>query len=158
MESSMDEHEQKALNNIDEFGCHVINVMEGDEKPSFTYSIGINKEQNNPDLIVVGLKKELAHFIVNEYKDRLLAGESFEVGEFYSDFLGDFDVCFIEVDKSHYKEHFGWGLWLHNGDSFKMLQLIWPTTDGQWPWDADKSDYYKWAQPILNDSGVLNKM
>jgi len=157
-ESSVDEKDQKAVDDIEEFGCHVINVMEGEEEPSFTYSIGINQKQDKADLIVVGLKSELAHSIVNNYKDRMLAGESFETGKLYSDFLGNFDVCFLEVDKPHYKEYLGWGLWLNNGDDFKMLQLVWPTTDGIWPWDADKSEYYTWAQPILNHSGVLSKI
>ncbi|EWH08602.1 hypothetical protein DS2_16689 [Catenovulum agarivorans DS-2] len=154
----MDKQDQKALNDIEEYGCHIINVMEGDNEPSFTYSIGINQKQNKPDLIIVGLKRELAHSIVNNYKDRLLAGETFETGQYYSDFLGGFDVFFIEVDKSHYKEYLGWGLWLNNGDDFKMLQLIWPTTDGVWPWDSDKSEFYEWAQPILNDAGELSKI
>jgi hypothetical protein len=154
----VDDKDQKALNDIEEFGCHVINVMEGEGQPSFTYSIGINQKQVKADLIVVGLKRELAHSIVNNYKDRMLAGESFEVGKFYPDFIGNFDVCFIEVDKSHYKEYLGWGLWLNKGDDFKMLQLIWPTTDGVWPWDSDKSEYYTWAQPILNNSGELIKI
>ena len=83
----MDEHDQKALDDIEKHGCHVINVMEGEESPQFTYSIGINQEQGMPDLIVIGLKHKLAHSIVNNYKDRLLAGESFETGKFYSDFL-----------------------------------------------------------------------
>lgn len=95
----MDERDQKALDDIEKFGCHVINVMEGEESPQFTYSIGINQKQGMPDPIVIGLKHKLAHSIVNNYKDRLLAGESFEIGKFYSDFLGDFDVTFIEVDK-----------------------------------------------------------
>jgi hypothetical protein len=154
----VDAKDQKALDDIEEFGCHVINVMEGEEEPQFTYSIGINQKQDKADLIVVGLKRELAHSIVNNYKDRMLAGESFETGKFYSDFLGDFDVCFIEVDKSHYKEYLGWGLWLNDGDDFKVLQLVWPTTDGVWPWDSGKSDYYNWAQPIFNKSGVLSKL
>jgi hypothetical protein len=151
----VDNEDQKAHDDIEQFGCHVINVMEGEEEPQFTYSIGINKKQDKPDLIIVGLKRELAHSVINNYKDRLLDGETFETGVFYSGFLGNFDVCFIEVDKSHYKDHFGWGLWLHEGDNFNVLQLVWPTTDGQWPWSTEKSDFYKWAQPILNDSGTL---
>ena len=99
----MDERDQRALNNIDEFGCHVMKVMEGENQPAFTYSIGINKKQSKPDLLIVGLDNNLAHSIVNNYKDRLLAGETFIPGKLYADFLGDFDVCFIEVDKSHYK-------------------------------------------------------
>jgi hypothetical protein len=154
----MDEKDKKALSDIEEFGCHVINVMEGEGEPQFTYSIGINQQQNKADLIVVGLKCELAHSIVNNYKDRLLSGESFEVGKFYADFLGHFDVCFVEVDKSHFEEYLGWGLWLNKGNDFKVLQLIWPTTDGQWPWDTDRSDFYQWAQPVLNQDGLLDKI
>ncbi len=154
----MDENDQKALDNIAKYGCHVLNIMEGEGEPSFSYSIGIGKQQGKPDLIVVGLKSDLAHLIINNYKDRLLAGDSFEPGKYYSDFLGDFDVCFILVDKAHYKEFLGWGLWLNNGDEFEMLQLVWPTTTGVWPWNPDKSETYEWAQPILNRNGVLNEI
>jgi len=154
----MDEKDQKALDDIEQYGCHVINVMEGDDEPSFTYSIGINKKQKKPDVVILGLKNELAHSITNNYKNRLLDGEIFEPGNYYSGFLGDFDVCFVKVSRKHFKEYFGWGLWLHNGDNFEMLQMVWPTTEGVWPWDENKSEFYNWAQPILNESGVLNEI
>ncbi|MBO7922585.1 DUF4262 domain-containing protein [Alteromonas sp. K632G] len=154
----MDEQDKKALDNIDKYGCHVLNIMEGDGEPCFTYSIGIEKSQGKPDLVIQGLKRELAHNIVNDYKDRLLSGETFEPGKYYSDFIGGLDVCFIEVAKSHYKEYFGWGLWLNNGDNFRMLQLVWPTTEGVWPWHEGKSEYYQWAQPLLNSSGELSEI
>ena len=154
----MDERDQKALKDIEEYGCHVLNVMEGDGEPSFTYSIGINKKQNKPDVVILGLKSELAHSMANNYKNRLLEGETFEEGKFYSDFLGDFDVCFVKVSKKFYDEYFGWGLWLHDGNDFEVLQIVWPTTNGTWPWDEDKSDFYKWAQPILNESGHLSEI
>lgn len=154
----MDESDKKALDDIEQFGCHVLNVLEGDGEPSFSYSIGINKQQNKPDVVVMGLKSELAHSLVNNYKDRLLSGEEFIPGKYYQGFLEGFDVCFVEVDKSHYDELFGWGLWLHKGYEFDMLQLVWPTTKGIWPWSNDKSDYYDWAQPILSHSGEVSEI
>ena len=154
----MDEHDQRALDNIEKYGCHVMNVMEEGDLAGFTYSIGISSKQNRPDVVVMGLKKELAHSMVNNYKDRLLKGEVFEPGKLYSDFLGDFDICFIKVAKKHFKEHFGWGLWLHKGDDFEVLQMVWPTTEGVWPWDNEKSEYYTWAQPILNEDGQLKNI
>jgi hypothetical protein len=39
-----------------------------------------------------------------------------------------------------------------------MLQLVWPTTDDVWPWTKEKSDFYVWAQPILNETGELNEI
>ena len=38
-ENELDEQEQKALTDIAKFGCHVLNVMEGEEQPEFSYSI-----------------------------------------------------------------------------------------------------------------------
>ncbi len=82
----MNKTDQKVLDDIENSGCHVLNVMEGEGQPEFSYSIGIGKHQSKPDLIVVGLKKKLAHSIIINYKDRLLAGESFETGKYYSAF------------------------------------------------------------------------
>lgn len=154
----MGEKDQKALNDIDEFGCHVLNVMEGEGEPSFSYSIGINKKQQKHDVVIIGLKSKLAHSMINNYKNRLLEGEEFEPGKFYSDFIEGFEVCFVNVNKKHYDEYFGWGLWLHNGSDFNVLQLVWPTTNGLWPWNEEASDFYKWAQPILNEDGVLHEI
>jgi hypothetical protein len=154
----LDDNKCKALSDISEYGCHVLGVMEGEGQPRFSYSIGIGKQQSKPDLIIVGLKSELAHSMINNYKDRLLDGETFEPGKYYSDFLEGFDVCFVEVDKSHYGEYLGWGLWFYDSYDFEMLQLIWPTTEGVWPWDDRKSDFYMWSQPILNESGVINEI
>lgn len=151
----MDEAELRALENIEKHGCHILSIFEGDGQPAFTYSIGIEKKQSKPELIVVGLKATLAQFIVNEYCQRSLQGEEFIPGKFYGDFIEGFEVTFVEMDKKHYKEYLGWGLWLYKGENFKTYQLIWPTTNGLWPWSEEKSEYYTWAQPILNSAGKV---
>ncbi len=145
----MDKLEEKAFKNIEEFGCHVLHVMEEDEYPSFSYSIGIEKSTGHPEVIVTGLPQELAHWMVNEYNSRVKAGESFKVGEYYPGFLEGFDVTFKEVEKKHYREYFGWGHWLYKSDSFKVLQLIYPNTSGVWPWDKEASKDFTWYIPRL---------
>ncbi|WP_428241178.1 DUF4262 domain-containing protein [Gynuella sp.] len=154
----MDDKEENALNDIKEYGCHVLSILEEDNLPGFSYSIGIEKSEGEPEVIVYGLKPEIRQYLVNEYNHRIKAGERFIPGRFYSGFLGDFDVTFIEVSEQHYREHFGWANWLYHGNEFKVLQMIWPTTTGVWPWDAETSDDYNWAQPILNDTGSLTKI
>lgn len=44
----MDQYEEKALKDIEEYGCHILHVMEEDEYPRFTYSIGIQKNTGQP--------------------------------------------------------------------------------------------------------------
>jgi len=147
----MDEYEQKALDDIKNHGCHILHVMEEDY-PRFTYSIGIEKTTNKPNLIITGLKRELAHWMINEYKRRITEGEVFEPKKFYQNFLEGFDVTLVEVDKKHYEEYLGWGLWYNKGASFNMLQLVFPSTSGVWPWNENASEDFTWFQPLLKAS------
>ena len=126
-----------------------MHVLGEDNLPGFTYSIGIQQCTDNPELIVTGLKREIAHWLVNEYNNRVKSGERFQADQYYSGFLEGFDVTFKNVLKEHYPEYFGWNLWLYDGPNFDVLQLIWPSTGGVWPWDAEASDYLKWSIPPL---------
>ena len=141
----------KALSDIEKYGCHVIHVMEDEANPPFTYSIGIEQTSANPELIVTGLKQEIAHWIVNEYNNRVRKGEIFRPDALYSGFLDNFEVLFKPVLREHYKEYFGWGRWLYDGDDFRVYQLIWPSTNGVWPWEADAPNDYTWFIPLLCD-------
>lgn len=148
----MDEHEQKAIDDIAKYGCHILHVMEEGEYPRFTYSIGIEKATGQPDIIITGLKKELAHWMINEYNRRINEGEIFEASKYYNDYLEGFEVTFIEVAKEHYKDYCGWGLWYNKGDNFKMLQLVYPSTSGVWPWDEGAPEDFIRFQPLLKAS------
>lgn len=123
--------------------------MEEGEYPRFTYSIGIQEETSKPEIIVTGLKQELAHWLVNEYNNRVREGEQIEAGKYYEDFLEGFKVTFRLVEKKHYDEYFGWAKWFYDGDNFQVLQLIYPSTSGIWPWDDEAVEEYKWFVPQL---------
>jgi len=152
--------DQKVIEDIEKYGCHVVSVLEYEEDdiPTFTYSVGIYETTEKPELIVMGLKHSLAQSMVNRYNRRLKDGEIFEIGKYYSGFISGFDVCFIEVDDEYFEE-FPLGCVSHyDNKEFKLLQLIWPSTNGVWPWDEDAPDFYQWSQPLLNKTGVLNKI
>jgi len=146
----MTDSDKKVLSDIDEFGCHVISVFDPDDVlPQFTYSVGVQKSSGEPEVVVFGLKSTLAKSVVNNYNSRVRAGERFEAGRQYADFLEGFMVFFEPVDRQHYKEHFGYDLWLYGGEDFAVLQLIWPTTSGVWPWEPEASEWFKVNQPLL---------
>ncbi len=153
--SVMDKLKQETLNNISHYGCHILHVMAEGELPPFSYSIGIEKNFCFPELVVVGLKRELAHGIINEYKHRIKCGELFEPNHFYPGFLEGFNVYFIEVASKHYSAYFGWGRGLYDGNNFRVMQLVYPTTSNIWPWDSNALDSYLTWQPLLNESGFV---
>ncbi|MBM4941730.1 DUF4262 domain-containing protein [Vibrio parahaemolyticus] len=145
----MDQYEEKALKDIEQYGCHILHVIEDDEYPRFTYSIGIEKTSSQPEIIITGLNQEVAHWIVNEYNNRIKAGEVFKPNEYYSGFLEGFEITFKEVSPEYYTEYFGWANWLYKGSNFKVLQFIYPDTSGVWPWDSEASSDFKWFLPKL---------
>lgn len=92
----------------------------------------------------------MAHFVINEYNQRLREGEIFEAGKYYSGFLEGFDVFAEEVPLIAYDDYFGQCLKFYGGPNFKVLQLVYPTTSGVWPWSGEASEYFRNRQPILS--------
>jgi Domain of unknown function (DUF4262) len=146
----MDAGERKTLADIEQFGCHVIHVLEEDDLPPFAYSVGIEKTTGAPEIVVIGLKQPLAHFIVNEYNLRVRNGEKLEAGMMVSDFVGGFDCQLRAVHPSHYDEYFGQNIWLYENRNFRVLQLVYPSTDGIWVWEENASEYFQRRQPLLD--------
>ncbi len=135
---------------IDRFGCSVIHVAAEDELPPFSYSVGIEASSGAPEVVVIGLKQQLAHFIVNEYNRRIRTGDQIQPGNRYEGFLEGFDVAAATVDPSHYDEYFGQNLRYYSGRDFRVLQLIYPNKNGVWPWQREADQWFKSWQPILS--------
>jgi Domain of unknown function (DUF4262) len=122
--------DERTRDDIAEYGCTVMHVMEEGELPPFAYSIGTFQETGAPEIVVIGLKQPMAHFIVNEYNRRVRSGERLEVGGFYSDFIEGFDVFVDEVPMSEYDDYLGQAIDFYGGRDFKVVQIIYPTTKG----------------------------
>lgn len=151
----MEEYEQNILKHIELHGCSVTSVFDPEEKsPPFSYSIGIAKTYCAPEVIVVGLKRELAHWMVNEYKRRVAGGESFTADVPYTGFLEGHVVRFGPVAEENRKEYMRSTCWLHGGSGFEALQLIWPNTSGIWPWEASASEWLRTNQPLLSNGPI----
>ncbi|MER9443834.1 DUF4262 domain-containing protein [Mesorhizobium sp. M0340] len=145
-----DPDEAKTLADIEEYGCHILYVLEEGEHPPFSYSVGIEHNFNAPELVVVGLKPELSQSVINQYCRRVCNGEIFRIGRRSSGFIGGFDCQFGSVHVEHYPEHFGWDIWFYDGLGFRVMQLIYPTTEGIWPWDTEASEWFRKRQPLLD--------
>jgi len=153
-------YEKEALDNIEKYGCHVVCVMGNEDEPSFAYSVGIYKTSGAPELIVIGLKPQLAGSNVNQYHRRVKDGEVFTPGKLYSGFLKKFEVMFEPVDKScpAYANvgYFALDRRLYGEDDFEALQMVFPDTSGVWPWEAAATDWFKACQPLLSGRGTVH--
>jgi Domain of unknown function (DUF4262) len=85
---------------IQKYGYHVVSVFDPEQKlPTFCYSIGIQATCGSPEAIVLGVRPELGHFMINEYKDQVSKGARFERGQRYPGFLEGFQV-YVEPAKA----------------------------------------------------------
>jgi hypothetical protein len=78
-----------------------------DDLPPFSYSVGIQRSSGVPEVIVIGLKQPLSHFIVNEYNTRVRAGERFAPGQRVSGFIERFECEFRAVHPSRHRNYMG---------------------------------------------------
>lgn len=153
-EPEPDEREHKALADIETYGLHIINVMAEGDLPPFSYSIGIERSLGMPELIIVGLKYQVAQSAINECYRQMKEGVQIVPGARIAGLLGGGFECAVgQVSLAHYKEYMGWALWLYEGENFRAHQIVFPSTDGVFPWEPEASDWFRNWQPLLTEEG-----
>lgn len=143
-------NDERIKNDIREHGCHVISVFDrNEETPSFSYSVGVLDFSDRPEAIVIGLDSSLGCSMINEYSDRVRAGQVFVPGCLYAGFLEGFEI-YVEPASSEAMKEYLLGCTRHYGvREFSAVQLIYPTTRGLWPWDEGASEWFRSNQPML---------
>ena len=144
---------ESVIRNIDEdikkYDLSVIFISEDEDGPGFAYSVGLYHSFKHPEIIVFGLKRELAGWIINELAQRIKAGERCEVGQEYTGLLEGYNCVFREAPKDCYREYFGYAMAFYKGHGFPVLQLVWPDKENKWPWEIDFNHHWIWSQPLL---------
>ncbi len=137
--------------NILRFGCHVIHVLprENEDFSPWAYSIGIERWAGAPECLVIGLRHELAHSIINDYCRRVSAGEEMPPGSRQPGFLEGFDCEVRSVPKRKYKGYVGRALAYYGDEPFRLVQLVYPNTKGVWPWGKRADAWFRARQPVL---------
>lgn len=144
--------EKKLINDIKEYGWHVLNVFDKNgTEPEFAYSIGLYKTFQHPEIIIIGLRQELAHILINNIGEKIRAGGKYQPGLFYSDILDDYECFMLNVSKESYSEYVGYGIWYYDGDQFPLLQCIYPTLEGAYPWEKEWPEEIRTLQPMLGE-------
>ncbi|MBK8110785.1 MAG: DUF4262 domain-containing protein [Saprospiraceae bacterium] len=157
-EKTLDNGDKKLVSDIAQFGSHVLKVMEDDNGPGFAYSVGLFKTFNHPEIIIIGLKPDLAHILINNIGEDIKKGKQYQSALLYTDILDDFKCLMLDVPRESYKKYVGYGLWYYEGDKFPLLQCIYPTVKGIYPWEKEWPEDIIDLQPILGDRRQIEKV
>ncbi|PCI35083.1 MAG: hypothetical protein COB60_04225 [Flavobacteriaceae bacterium] len=139
------------LKDIEEHKVHIVFIESDGYNPGFGYSIGLVKEFNHPELIIIGLNPESTGAIINNAKDEIEKGTKFIEGINYPGFLVELPVQFLEVKKEHYPDYLGYAGWYNdNSIDFPSLQIVWTDREGIFPWESEFNENFKFKQPLLD--------
>jgi hypothetical protein len=141
----------KFLEIVKKFGWHVMTVMPrtGERGSLFSYSTGLFRTYQHPEILLFNLPVETMPQIINEIGNQVKAGKKFEPGPSYSDILASCSCVFRPVLEEHFSEYVGYSLWFYDGDPFALLQCFWPDPNGRFPWEPDCDARYRDSQPLL---------
>jgi hypothetical protein len=148
-----DDRERLAL--IDRHGWVVMHIFDPEElMPPFSFSVGLSHGFAHPEVIVVGLDREVSHVLVNQIGNRVRDGERLADGATRDDLLqGGYRVEFRAVHPAHHPAYLGTALWFNQwfnpGKPLPVLQCVWPDRQRRYPWDPQVDEAIRGRQPLL---------
>lgn len=151
-----DEHEQlhdRLLDEIEQHGNAVVEVAGDEHGAPYVFTVGAWQGFGVPEAVAIGLPDGMGRVLVNAYVQRAAAGETFTPGRLCHDFFDGVPIVIERVALGHYPEFLGSALLVHPKADFPAVQLIVPTPEGVWPWQADVPEGFAEWQPVLTTSG-----
>ena len=122
----------------------VVGVAGSREVAEVSYSVGLS-ERGAPELIVTGLRSEVASRLIRVWGDYLLHRSVVLPGETLRS--GPWLLQAVQVERPH--DHLLVADRLY-GDGLRALQLVWADEAGRWPWEPAHRAR-RAGQPVLGE-------
>lgn len=149
-QQKLEPDEKKLVDDVEEYGCHIIQVRPNNEIPGWSYTIGLHENFGQPEVIVVGLKEDTAHHVLNEVGRLFRAGVAFDDRHRQGDLLENVDCEFRAVEQRWLQAGvMGYANWFYGGPQYPALQCIYPDLGGCFPWDDGFDESWRKRQALL---------
>jgi hypothetical protein len=139
----------KILLDIKHHGWHRMGVYGEEDRPSWVYTIGLHHTYGHPEIVVFGFDLQLLMGIAGTIGNLVKEGRRFEAGTESPDIIERFNCSFVPVDRRWYERFFGRGIDYYGGESFPVLQCVYPDARGLYPWQAGFDEELREWQPRL---------
>jgi Domain of unknown function (DUF4262) len=131
------DNDTKIVENVKEYGWHIINVFGDESHKQFSYTIGLFKSFNAPELFISGLDGNVASAVINNIGDEIAKGFKIIPKVENNDFFTGYSCYFDFVDRSKYDTYFSKAVWFYQGNDFPVLQCVWPNKIHLYPWQTE---------------------
>jgi len=148
-QGNLEPDETKLVHDVERYRCHIIQVREENGVPGWSYTVGLSDVLGVPELIVIGLKENVAHCLLNECAHRLQEGIRLGEGRRERELLSNVDCEFRRVEKRWLRQTMGYAAWFYGGDEFPAFQCVYPDLGNRFPWDEGFDTNWRRRQPLL---------
>ena len=148
-----DDSDRKLLSDIKQYGWNVVQIEEDNDGPAFSFSVGLFHSFGSSEILVMGLKRDVAHRIINNAALHISRGKNFKEFERTGELAEGYDCTFVPIAIENYEEYLGYAIWFYRSlkQPFPALQLIWPDKQGRFPWDSGYDKRFLSLQHVLSD-------
>src|SRR5262245_32731872 len=148
-DDSMTAAQRALLADIAESGVHIAHEDERGERPAHAYTIGMRHSFGEPEVLVIGLPREVAQDLLDNVADEANGGRMFAAGEQHDGLVRDYPVRLLRVSDTQATQWLPLVGWAYERSDVPCLQLVYPDKQGRWPWQADVRDGFRRIQPVL---------
>jgi hypothetical protein len=146
-----DPSEQFIQRCVEQLGFCVQGIEGAGDTPAFSYTVGLQKTFDQPEVLVLGLPVDVSQRLLNIIGERMREGQRFEPGVSYKGVVPVDEIRFREVkNPAHLRSYVGYALWFYGDTPVRLFQLIWPDEQGNFPDSPLAPDWLQKLQPLLS--------
>ena len=134
------------LQNIEKFGCHIMQVKGTSTTPGWSYSIGLYDTAHQPEIIAVGMPQAAAVTAINKAVALLREGVDLTVGR-VSNIIPNRDAEFRLADPECVDRLMGRALFYYDDELPPTLQLLYPDLNNRFQQDPGFDERFRY--PLL---------
>ena len=151
LRTAEDEHDRKLLADIERVGWHIVHINEDERGPAFSFSVGFYYTFQQPEILIMGLKPEVAQKILSIAVVLMAGGKTFQPFEPVADFAQGYNSVFVPIKIENYQDYLGYAIWFYRSlpAPFPAMQLVWPDKQGRFPWEQGYDTRYLSSQKPL---------
>jgi len=134
------------IQNIEKFGCHIMQVKGTSITPGWSYSIGLYDTCGQPEIVAVGMPQAAAVTAINKAAGLLREGVDLTANRI-SNLIPNRDCEFRPVDPKWVDHIMGRAIWYYDDEPPPTLQLIYPDLNNRFQHDPNFDERFR--QPLL---------
>jgi hypothetical protein len=147
----MNDYERSVLENVEKFGWHCTSAFpnEGANTPRFSYTVGLHHTYSQPEFIIFGLESKIAYGILSALAGAAADKRMYPLDKPCDALVDNYECAFVEVPRHRFNDFVFSALWFYAEVSFPLYQVVWPDSEGRYPWNKDAEPDPSHPQPVL---------